>query len=507
MLALALSLLALAVRVPYLYLVPRFTDELGEAFVSWLVARGQVTPWFGMVAYYGPAHMDIVALILRIFPNSLAPRVLAMIFGALTIGATYFLGRVLRDRATGIIAALCLGTATTHIVVNSHLAYGNAVTPFFTTLALTWLVLARQKNSSGFLVLAGVSFALAIQTHPVAVALAPGLLLWLLMPRAQWVWFRRPGLYLAALATLATYSPVLILIWLQPKQLSNAVGSRGYAISTDHSLGVYLGNLQGLMVELLRMVGAVYRDLDRPLAYLTDPLTLVYAILVPIATVVALRRGRSILPLALASSALVIPYFNRQYETFPYFTRYVAFLLPLIYTAVAALAVDAWEWLRTRPQFSSTRARQIAAAAAVIVIAVLLAAPLFRTFTYYEQQTRSGRSNALFLNITQIVDATRSQKLLLDKSLEQGEFPSGGNLHFAFQAWFDFENRPFALVNTETSVTSALCSGDKSFLIASFQAADRASANCRVTRMLGYEIPTRPGRDNLSYGLYEISPE
>lgn len=504
--ALGLGLFALALRVPFLYEIPRWTDEVGEAVTALRIAQGGVTPLLGMVPYYGPVHADLLALVLKFYQDPLVPRAFNLVVGALTVTATFFFGLALHNRLAGVLAALLLAASSTHIVVNSHLAYGSAATPFYSTIACIFLLLARSRNSAWLLGAAGVFFSLAVQTHPVAVAMAPGLLLWFLLPRSQWSWFRRPGLYLAGLATALAYSPVIIQIALNLHVFQSSIISRSYAITTNHSLGTYLGNLQNLIVELLRMVGAHYGGASRPLLYLTDPIVLAFALLVPAACIVALRRGRSLPVFVLASSGLIVPYYLGQFEDFPYFTRYVAFMLPVIYVLVASLAVQVWESFQASPLLSHTLMRRGSRVLVCTLSLALMAVPLQRTFEYYGRQVQSESTNAPFLAMVRYIENYPEANILIDGSLREGEFPSGGNLSRAFRVWFDFDKRTREQVDIQKNVPVGICSGKRLFLIASPAAAGRLGVDCHSFRILSYEIPTRPGRGDLEYGLYQIGP-
>ena len=68
-----------------------------------------------------------------------------MVFGALTVALTYLLGRVIAGRLVGVLGAALLAAAPQHIIVNSHIAWQNATTPFYATL--TFLALTIYLKS------------------------------------------------------------------------------------------------------------------------------------------------------------------------------------------------------------------------------------------------------------------------------------------------------------------------------------------------------------------------
>ena len=153
-------LLALAIRWPYLWLVPRFTDETLEVQASLAILRDGARPLTNYDSYYGALYNYLVAGALALTGESpLAPRVVVLVAGILTVAATYGLGRALSlrlpgalwggatlpaARCVGIVAATLLAVNGPHIVVNSHVAWSNCLTPLFTTAAF-WVLLRRTS--------------------------------------------------------------------------------------------------------------------------------------------------------------------------------------------------------------------------------------------------------------------------------------------------------------------------------------------------------------------------
>ena len=141
----ALVALALAVRWPHLWSVPRFTDETLEVLHSLQIVREGARPLTNYDSYYGALYNYLVANALWATGESpFAPRLVVLVAAALTVAATYLLGRELAggrgEVVAGMLAALMLATNGAHVVVNSHIAWSNCLTPLFTTLAF-WALL------------------------------------------------------------------------------------------------------------------------------------------------------------------------------------------------------------------------------------------------------------------------------------------------------------------------------------------------------------------------------
>jgi 4-amino-4-deoxy-L-arabinose transferase-like glycosyltransferase len=327
--------LALLLRLPNLYLIPRWTDATAEAQFALRMARGEILPWQSPFPYAGPLYYDLLAAILRIVgSNPYLPRAFTAMMGALTVVAVWRLGASLADRKTGVIAALLMATAGTHIVTSSHIEYSNSVLPLFATLALLCFYRAVKNQRSLDLILGSAALAFAAQIHWTVFLLVPGILAWFLIQR-QWVWFRRAGLYVALLTFGVIYSPVLVTVILHPESLTTFAATRSYAVVTDHTLFGYLGNLQNFLVELLRIYGAQFVNLSRPREYLVQPLSLAYALVLPLGLILATRHERGLLLLPTLSTIFILPYINRQYGDFPYFARYLMPIVPLGYIVAA----------------------------------------------------------------------------------------------------------------------------------------------------------------------------
>lgn len=494
-----LGALALCARLSELYTIPRFTDEVLEWQFAFEIARGVRNPLQGLQPYLGPFASDLLAFALLLAPNPFTPRAFAAVMGALTAPATYALGAVIGGRRAGIIAGLLMAAASTHIVVNSHIAYVNALTPLFTALTLAFVYAARTRAEGRYLIAGGFLFGLAAQTHPLALTLAPGMLGWFLSARQQWQWLRRPALYLAAGAFVLAYSPVLYALFAQTNFFRAQVVTRSYAFGLPQSFGELAGNAQGLVVELARMVGAVYPNLDAPRAYLAQPLVFLYALLLLLAVWAMFARRSFFLLWVLGSAALCIPLVNKQYGDFPYFTRYVALLLPPVYVAVAFGVDTLWAKLETR--FAGRRARWLVRAGAGLLVAALLFLPFHLTSEFYAGQYRGARTNAAFLAMTARVAQTPTQTVWLDNALGDVEFPGGGNLLLSFQVWFDLGKQPWRAVKVNAR---ALQNCAPQWLLATQTNATRLAARCRLETILAQEMPTRPGRPPAHFGLYRL---
>ena len=92
----ALVLLAAWIRWPYLWDIPRFTDETAEAAIGLRIARGEAFPLTNRDPYIGALWNYLLAAAFAISgPSLYTPRLLIAVLGTLTVIPAYLLGKSL----------------------------------------------------------------------------------------------------------------------------------------------------------------------------------------------------------------------------------------------------------------------------------------------------------------------------------------------------------------------------------------------------------------------------
>ena len=200
-LLLGLGLLALALRLPEYQHIPAFTDERNDIMVALRIARGEGLPLTNDPAYIGSLWNYVLAAAFWIVGESLlVPRTVVLVVGVLGVLAAYPLGRRWGGRWGGALTALLVATSAGHIAFTSRVAWSHSTTPLFVTIG-TWALVSaagrRGRVSAGRLVLAGLAWGLAFQTHPTVLALLPGLAIFVVLRRRPLLASR--WLYVAAL--------------------------------------------------------------------------------------------------------------------------------------------------------------------------------------------------------------------------------------------------------------------------------------------------------------------
>lgn len=118
---------------------------------------GRLTGFFSSSAAFEAAY--------RFDPSTflLLGRLTGALLGTLTVLTVYWTGKAMRDRWTGLIAALFLATAFLH-VRDSHFGVPDIAAAFLVSLTVLLCVLSVQRSSWRFLALAALSVGLAVTT-------------------------------------------------------------------------------------------------------------------------------------------------------------------------------------------------------------------------------------------------------------------------------------------------------------------------------------------------------
>ncbi len=173
--------------------------------------------WFSFPSLYFGVQAIFVAIL---GPTVEALRLSSAVAGALTVVAVYWLGRVLFDHLTGVLAAIYLALSHYHIHM-SRIALNNIWDGLFAAIALLGLWDGWKNGRRLSFILCGLALGLG-QYFYVSIRILP--LLLLLWGLAAWISKREafrerlPGLLLAAYVTLIVALPLLILFARYPDE-------------------------------------------------------------------------------------------------------------------------------------------------------------------------------------------------------------------------------------------------------------------------------------------------
>jgi 4-amino-4-deoxy-L-arabinose transferase-like glycosyltransferase len=431
LLALLLALAA-AVRWSHLWLIPHFTDEMRDVDLAWRIFAEGARPLVSVDAYNGPLHDYLLAAALVLLgPSMYVPRLVMLVAGTATVGVTYLLGRAMGSRLAGAVAAGLLATNFVHVLINSHVAWSNCLTPLFTTLAMLVVVQAVQRGSGWRLALGGLLAGLALQTHPSAVVPLLGLAVWLPTQRRGRAFFRTPWPYLAlALTALAVSNLVWFNLQTGGGALAN-VEERRYAFTGGADVAGYVTNVGRFGLGLAMMLSSEFgQKIDAGWRILAQPVVALWVALVGVAVLVAARRGQSLPLVVLGTAWLTIPYLNQSYGS-TVMSRYIAFLLPPLYVAVGLWVADL------------ARTRRRAALALALVVAALGLNAWRVTERYYAAETAVGRTNAALLATTRyLVGQAPKSEVLLGRNLNTRALRAGGHVYRALDVLLLLEGVP-----------------------------------------------------------------
>ncbi len=550
LLAGGLALFALAIRWPHLWTVPRFTDETLEVLHSLAIVRDGARPLVNYDSYYGALYNYLVAGALWLGGESpFVPRVVVLVAGALTVAAAFGLGRELAlstargsplpaaagavtggrgmSRAAGVLAALLLATNGAHVVVNSHIAWSNCLTPLFTTLTFWALLRARrpltdpslaaseeparrparpERGAAGpALALAGLLFGLALQTHPLVAALLPGVggyVLW----HARGL-LRTPWPYLGVLLFLVGYFNVLLYNaqsgW---DSLSSARRIQAeYAVDQQASSG-YLASAGAMLLLLARILGGAVDQRPGPAAYLGDPLVLLGCGLAAVGLVWSARRGQPLPLLITLGFLLLLPALNPKFRTL-LTVRYLMPIVPLLFAAAAAwVAHAAAPALAQRAALATLLPWRAALVFAAPVAAGLLVigsiAPLGR---YYARAFERSDTNERIVRLSaEIAQARQADEPVLVDEAIGAELPDTGLTELrGLEYLLQFGRIPYSTVRPTPARLQEELDGRSALAI--LNARDAAAAAARlVVAPLDARPPAETGRGS-DYRLYRLS--
>jgi hypothetical protein len=481
---------AAAVRGVDLWTLPIFTDEGDEIGLALRIVREGARPLTNDDPYLGPLFNYLLAgLFWLAGTDPWLPRALMLALGALTIVPAYLLARELalgagasRGRAilAGALAAGLLAVNAGHVVVNSHVAWGNCVTPLFTTTAGWLLVRAARLSGDGagsadgglgaatglLIVLAGLAFGLAFQTHPSVAALLPGVVLFVVWRR--WRWLMTPWPYLGGLALLAAQAPTLIYIgrnglmaWLDTIREKQEMYERDGALGLNevvrrlgqeiHTLGVALGGL--------------LNDRDIPLPPVWHP-EVVFAVgLAVLALVWLVRRGQPLIPLVVVSGLLMLPLVNGKYAPLVSNVRY---LMPVVVVLLAA--VGAWGACariplpltpspvrggggNQKPVPPLPRTGEGVRGRGILAVLILLIASAVSLASFSLEAHRDGRTNARLLEALAALEAAYQpgDLVTIDRATYRDWTLTEGRLQRVFESWLEAQGIPRRVVDMQDS--------------------------------------------------------
>jgi 4-amino-4-deoxy-L-arabinose transferase-like glycosyltransferase len=515
MLMTGLSLLAFVVRWPNLWLVPRFTDETLEVLHSLAIVRDGARPLTNYDSYYGALYNYVVALALLVSGESpLAPRVVVLLAGVITVVATYLLGvevgrRIVpprnaqghrtRPQLVGLLAAGLLVTNGPHVVVNSHVAWSNCLTPLLTTLSF-WALLRFGRRQAALLPLAGLLLGLALQTHPLVVALLPGVALAVLM--RNWRIVRTPWPWLAAVAFLVGYANVLVYNVEQGfESLRSAQRIQAEYAQDQQAATGYAPTAGAMLLLLARVLGGAVDQRESVAAYLADPGVLAIAGLAAVGAGLLVARREPLPLLVCVSFLLILPAANPKFQAL-LTTRYLMPVVPLLFSCaaltlvlLAELAVQRSPGWRRRPLL-----------VALIVGLALIAMPTISLDRYYRRAFDRSDTNERILKLVAEVEAARrpGEAVLVDDSIG-AELPDTGVTELrGLEYLLNFSRVPYRSIRPSPGRLQDSFDGEATVL-AILNARDASAAAGRVrVEPLDPRPPTETGR-MFDFRLYRLS--
>lgn len=424
---------ALAVRWPYLLLLPQFPPVGDPILTAVEVAAGQAAPLADSAPYLGALFIYLLAGVFKLVgPSIQAALALPWLLGAATTIPVYLLGKEIGGRRVGLLAGALLATSGAHTVITSHVPWVHSLTPLLASITL-WLLARAARGDGRSLALGGLGAGLSLQSHPTVAPLLLGAAAAVLLRRPAWL--RSRWLALALLGVLLGYSTLLayhlqtrfaVVADIQSKQARYLDVEASDAQPAGPA--IYVRNLQLLALSLTRLTSGALAERDAVSDYLKDPWVVGYPLAAAAGLALAARRGSPLLLLAAIPAVLLPPLLNAKYK--PVLDgRYLMPLVPVLFVGIA-LALDG--------ALAAARriGRQAAPVAVGLAAALIVAHPLALLADYYETSRSEGHDNTPYLQTLAELAAARSSGLpvLLDPRLKEVKTIGGADAGMSF-AW------------------------------------------------------------------------
>ena len=383
----AVFVCALGVRWPHLMSLPAFSDESLEVRWGMDIALGRRWPLTGYDAYYGPLFSYLIAAGFKCFGFHLAlPRTMIAVCGALTVTATYWCGRLLHGRWTGVLASVMAASSPALALYSSHYAWSNSLTPLFATLAFTALSFAIERRSRALLAVGGLLAGLTIQTHPLTMVAFAGTAMWLIYSARRSDWLGTAELTALAAWSAVGYAPVIAANIVRPLISLRLATQRTYAFAPTVSPGEYLSRLLDLVRTFVDMLAgglAFERIPASPVAFVLAGAVLLWIVAADWV------KGKRLIASWLLATVLLLPFFVKLF-----IPRYLTFLLPLAFVGAAAAIAGSGRRITEADLTWANPRRRITVTALAGVLLTVSAYPFVVMRRYTTAALANGLSNA-----------------------------------------------------------------------------------------------------------------
>lgn len=493
----ALTLLAVLIRIPKLMEIPLFTDEMLDVRAVYkmmlekqIYLRSPVSPYTGPVLHY------LLKGFMKAFGvNIFMPRILLLILGSLTVPVVYCWGRSLGNRVSGLVSGLLLSLNLPHIIINSHIAWSNSMTPFFVTLAFAIMYFSVKNDKGPLLILGGFLLGVGLQTHASVLVLFPGVLIWYLARRDIGERLRKPWPYLTFLAVLVGYGNMIAYNVMTRLGSLKYIQKQDYAFVTNHTASLYFSSLLSELGELSKAVSGVMLRKVFPTG-LSLVMIVLYVLWLLAGLVITIKKRQLMPVILLLASILVMPYFNKAYPG-GLTIHYITFMLPISFV-IMGLAIsgyiDLFRWFKDR---------KLTPLILTVVFTILFFVyPLFQIPTYYNNEIKDGATNGPIIKIVEELRKARDlgEEIFLEEDLKKFSMAAGNQLLWTFESLFLLDGTRYRMISEGMIVKLALeREGTRTWFILTKNDFDKASRLVPLE-----EIIVNPGPNNYSYyGLFK----
>ena len=431
LLSAVLFAVSLAIRLPGLTLIPRYSDEGFEVLQGLDIASGRAFPLTGVNPYYGPLFAYFVAGLFRLLGVHLeTPRLVAALFGALTVVVAFWLGCLVRGHVAGLVAGAVTATMPSLVLYTSHHGWATSLTPGLVLAMLAVLYAGATRRNSLLLALSGLLAALALQSHPAAAVALIGALVWLVYTLGAREMLKGWGGYAALALFLLGYAPVIVANANAANSIFHIAAEHTSPFAPTIQPTVYIMRATVFAKELLLTMGGQMVGVGLPSNWTLRLLVALTGLLVAVGLALSWTRDR-LVAIVFVTSVVLLPLFVA-----PLNYRYFAFLLPLGAVAVGIVVEVLWQANRwAHPAWPSWSGR-LARALVLGWLGVQLLLSWSTMTTYYERMVAEGRTNAEYFRLAELARSSGAcgAGLVIEETMLNLSDPNATQLWYASHA-------------------------------------------------------------------------
>ena len=366
---------------------------------------------------YQPPTSSIWVFYLGLFffcgKHYLIPRMLAVVIGTLTVLVTFALAKAAFNDRVGYLSGLILAINPAHIMISSHMAWGQSLTPFFVILSAYFLYLGITRKF--FAYAAMLMVGLAFQSHLTAFIAVLGAWGFVLYKWRIWVKYYI-GMAVALLLGFINlvYASLVTNFALAKETVQVVLGHPSFSVPV---------NFEGYHLLLLNF----FKMLTGTKAYhyetmLAKPYFYIYPIILFLSVFLCFYKrndGNKLLLTFLLSFFGFTPLFLGKIQRFPspYGSHYIHFIFPLACIVIGFGTYQLCRYIRRLP-ISKPLFRNLLVG---LLLGMILIYPVWALNDVYRDAVRTNSTNKPIVELLDFIAQSGDRvPIYVDRTIPYG---------------------------------------------------------------------------------------